>query len=143
MIRRPPRSTRIDTLFPYTTLVRSAGTQEQPVRVSDAEPILRLHIGLQRGAPDVDREAEAGAHFDNVVRRLSQRLGGEICNADCGIEPPDAPTIARRYVNFLTIVFQIPAAVTRKRRRVPEVEPDPIREGHGDARLDQIGRANV
>src|SRR3546814_5893545 len=73
MIRRPPRSTRIDTLFPYTTLVRSAGTQEQPVRVSDAEPILRLHIGLQRGAPDVDREAEAGAHFDNVVRRLSQR----------------------------------------------------------------------
>src|SRR3546814_14260059 len=24
MIRRPPRSTRIDTLFPYTTLFRSA-----------------------------------------------------------------------------------------------------------------------
>src|SRR3546814_14140798 len=27
MIRRPPRSTRTDTLFPYTTLVRSAGNQ--------------------------------------------------------------------------------------------------------------------
>src|SRR3546814_1199842 len=26
MIRRPPRSTRTDTLFPYTTLVRSDGT---------------------------------------------------------------------------------------------------------------------
>src|SRR3546814_5655383 len=25
MIRRPPRSTRTDTLFPYTTLCRSAG----------------------------------------------------------------------------------------------------------------------
>src|SRR3546814_13364197 len=25
MIRRPPRSTRTDTLYPYTTLVRSAG----------------------------------------------------------------------------------------------------------------------
>src|SRR3546814_16724011 len=25
MLRRPPRSTRTDTLFPYTTLVRSAG----------------------------------------------------------------------------------------------------------------------
>src|SRR3546814_2823444 len=25
MVRRPPRSTRTDTLFPYTTLVRSAG----------------------------------------------------------------------------------------------------------------------
>src|SRR3546814_20181511 len=26
MIRRPPRSTRTDTLFPYTTLFRSVGT---------------------------------------------------------------------------------------------------------------------
>src|SRR3546814_18559600 len=34
MIRRPPRSTRTDTLFPYTTLFRSAkvlGQQVQPV----------------------------------------------------------------------------------------------------------------
>src|SRR3546814_3303102 len=29
MIRRPPRSTRTDTLFPYTTLFRSAG--DRPV----------------------------------------------------------------------------------------------------------------
>src|SRR3546814_9444300 len=28
MIRRPPRSTRTDTLFPYTTLFRSAGASE-------------------------------------------------------------------------------------------------------------------
>src|SRR3546814_8643348 len=28
MIRRPPRSTRTDTLFPYTTLFRSAGLVE-------------------------------------------------------------------------------------------------------------------
>src|SRR3546814_2381864 len=28
MIRRPPRSTRTDTLFPYTTLFRSAETAE-------------------------------------------------------------------------------------------------------------------
>src|SRR3546814_8886451 len=27
MIRRPPRSTRTDTLFPYTTLFRSSGWQ--------------------------------------------------------------------------------------------------------------------
>src|SRR3546814_8522430 len=32
MIRRPPRSTRTDTLFPYTTLFRSYG----PVRFEDA-----------------------------------------------------------------------------------------------------------
>src|SRR3546814_10948060 len=28
MIRRPPRSTRTDTLFPYTTLFRSCGAVE-------------------------------------------------------------------------------------------------------------------
>src|SRR3546814_2610975 len=28
MIRRPPRSTRTDTLFPYTTLFRSLGNKE-------------------------------------------------------------------------------------------------------------------
>src|SRR3546814_6503210 len=28
MIRRPPRSTRTDTLFPYTTLFRSAGRRD-------------------------------------------------------------------------------------------------------------------
>src|SRR3546814_5991567 len=39
MIRRPPRSTRTDTLFPYTTLFRSlAGLQialTQPIRIDD------------------------------------------------------------------------------------------------------------
>src|SRR3546814_7667684 len=31
MIRRPPRSTRTDTLFPYTTLFRSAGNYVDPL----------------------------------------------------------------------------------------------------------------
>src|SRR3546814_7454456 len=30
MIRRPPRSTRTDTLFPYTTLCRSGGGHQCP-----------------------------------------------------------------------------------------------------------------
>src|SRR3546814_17928279 len=30
MIRRPPRSTRTDTLFPYTTLFRSGGSASKP-----------------------------------------------------------------------------------------------------------------
>src|SRR3546814_4165244 len=33
MIRRPPRSTRTDTLFPYTTLFRSAAGVEDAFRV--------------------------------------------------------------------------------------------------------------
>src|SRR3546814_20160503 len=39
MIRRPPRSTRTDTLFPYTTLFRSVATPEafarDPARVHE------------------------------------------------------------------------------------------------------------
>src|SRR3546814_4269348 len=40
MIRRPPRSTRTDTLFPYTTLFRS--------RAPDASPIARSTARLAR-----------------------------------------------------------------------------------------------
>src|SRR3546814_12861104 len=41
MIRRPPRSTRTDTLFPYTTLFRSA--------VKAPIPILGLSNGARTG----------------------------------------------------------------------------------------------
>src|SRR3546814_13272455 len=34
MIRRPPRSTRTDTLFPYTTLFRSIASAGLPVTVA-------------------------------------------------------------------------------------------------------------
>src|SRR3546814_18830804 len=34
MIRRPPRSTRTDTLFPYTTLFRSLEVDEDKRRIS-------------------------------------------------------------------------------------------------------------
>src|SRR3546814_465076 len=37
MIRRPPRSTRSDTLFPYTSLFRSDQATEQPARRSRNE----------------------------------------------------------------------------------------------------------
>src|SRR3546814_8363374 len=42
MIRRPPRSTRTDTLFPYTTLFRSIAVAPQHPRVA----ALRLNYGL-------------------------------------------------------------------------------------------------
>src|SRR3546814_2883887 len=35
MIRRPPRSTRTDTLFPYTTLFRSRAAHDQRARRGD------------------------------------------------------------------------------------------------------------
>src|SRR3546814_8118504 len=38
MIRRPPRSTRTDTLFPYTTLFRSQSTPARVVKLNDFHP---------------------------------------------------------------------------------------------------------
>src|SRR3546814_8517280 len=56
MIRRPPRSTRTDTLFPYTTLFRSArlepaiGVHPELIRpqVPLCEPHQRDHLRLVR-----------------------------------------------------------------------------------------------
>src|SRR3546814_2053109 len=38
MIRRPPRSTRTDTLFPYTTLFRSGCDSRHPLHPSGTQP---------------------------------------------------------------------------------------------------------
>src|SRR3546814_13166690 len=50
MIRRPPISTRTDTLFPYTTLFRSAhGLEADPIVVIGLQPVdclLLRRIGL-------------------------------------------------------------------------------------------------
>src|SRR3546814_2872084 len=76
MIRRPPRSTRTDTLFPYTTLVRSDQREEGQVA-------LRSHA------------AEISEHLRD---ELAERLG------DAGVRVIDArishlayaPEIAQR-----------------------------------------------
>src|SRR3546814_13820832 len=65
MIRRPPRSTRTDTLFPYTTLFRSAG---QVDRQGAAARHHRLFA---------DRAQPAGDHDDGVERpQCRARDGG-------------------------------------------------------------------
>src|SRR3546814_5396660 len=63
MIRRPPRSTRTDTLFPYTTLFRSAvrrALRDDPGRAAGKHQ--------ERAVPDVRRGLQ--------VVEPGQRLGG-------------------------------------------------------------------
>src|SRR3546814_2676365 len=54
MIRRPPRSTRTDTLFPYTTLFRSHGADEAAAVHLGGAADLRAprHAGRDAGAAD-------------------------------------------------------------------------------------------
>src|SRR3546814_4467006 len=64
MIRRPPRSTRTDTLFPYTTLFRAV---DRP-----AQPALRI-FGLHQ--PDLAEIAARDAHarlFDQRIAAIGE-----------------------------------------------------------------------
>src|SRR3546814_1761809 len=56
MIRRPPRSTRTDTLFPYTTLFRSPAA----VIVGALRRVEIAVIALGVGVPDIDDRAGDG-----------------------------------------------------------------------------------
>src|SRR3546814_1002535 len=49
MIRRPPRATRTDTLFPYTTLFRSGESDRLLHRPDDPEEVASLREAGDRG----------------------------------------------------------------------------------------------
>src|SRR3546814_11361235 len=88
MIRRPPRSTRTDTLFPYTTLFRSA---VRPARRS-GKPCARHRRrhrrrlrdevrDLQRGAADalrIEADRPAGQMDEQPVRGRSEEHTSEL-----------------------------------------------------------------
>src|SRR3546814_2378132 len=61
MIRRPPRSTRTDTLFPYTTLFRSGATAET----------FRWRISLAR----IEKDGPFSA-FPGITRWITLIEGG-------------------------------------------------------------------
>src|SRR3546814_20700419 len=87
MIRRPPRSTRTDTLFPYTTLCRSLGSawqggaEESALR--DNHPVSRIAgnnacESCRRVYPASRRAALANESMHTVrsaQRRSSQQIG--------------------------------------------------------------------
>src|SRR3546814_18223458 len=52
MIRRPPRSTRTDTLFPYTTLFRSFVRSARSVEREELQAMLGQWFGSSEGGDD-------------------------------------------------------------------------------------------
>src|SRR5438105_5138228 len=71
MIRRPPRS----TLFPYTTLFRSAGDDEIPARqvFAQAAHVEPREDDLRAGGADVDADAREGEVVVEPERVFLQR----------------------------------------------------------------------
>src|SRR3546814_15855735 len=76
MIRRPPRSTRTDTLFPYTTLFRS-------FRYGCEAGLLPIDVAVDRLGL-ISRELP---HVPTIAMRASDRLRDA---------PPGWPTFVRR-----------------------------------------------
>src|SRR3546814_11239079 len=95
MIRRPPRSTRTDTLFPYTTLFRSRGDrlgilqhhhaaiqhiEGQMVRAADERANLALQNGHLLGAVEATHLEGVPRHTAGPrlarIRRVDLRCAG-------------------------------------------------------------------
>src|SRR3546814_20661738 len=104
MIRRPPRSTRTDTLFPYTTLFRSEQDSRQLAPLSQRpwiiepdrleqlqQPVARRTLVPCAVAPD-DLEQRIGRGVAVATRHMSAGKGtrseecrvGEECVSTCG-----------------------------------------------------------
>src|SRR3546814_11073551 len=86
-IRRPPRSTRTDTLFPYTTLFRSAEPRHRP------RPARQTGGGGER---DGSREGGREGHPGGVTRsnRKGPRQAGPFRCGDC-VKDQFQPTLSK------------------------------------------------
>src|SRR3546814_7323511 len=70
MIRRPPRSTRTDTLFPYTTLFRSLFDLEIIARLARLQRVVYVRHQLSDGFAHfvVDRSEEHTSELQSLMR---------------------------------------------------------------------------
>src|SRR3546814_12670609 len=85
MIRPPPRSSRTDTLFPYTTALAALGLWQQAVEAFDEVP------------SGIGGHIRSGARLQDNVRRVSTRRLSVFAKRGSGrwrVEP--RPTASRR-----------------------------------------------
>src|SRR3546814_12453760 len=115
MIRRPPRSTRTDTLFPYTTLFRSGGrtsSSDRDVRPSGRPQAAPRLVGRERGRADraVGRTDPARRRFPLARPAPSSLPPGKV-NPMYAIARSELVQIFRNRSVLITGLF-IPAAAS-------------------------------
>src|SRR3546814_12220604 len=126
MIRRPPRATLTDTLFPYTTLVRSiiAGRH-----AAQTERELIAHI--------VAGDAQA---FEVLMRRYNQRLyrvARSILNDEFEAEDAVQEAYWKAYQALGGFRADAPMSKWRDRQSVGEGKSWPVRFDIGGARINK------
>src|SRR3546814_15415763 len=123
MIRRPPRSTRTDTLFPYTTLFRSRGGGGGPTLDRQTDRIkatFRPYLARTRRPPDISGRDGTGGRKGTTSqwrrpRSCSRRLCGESWRVP--VAHSDSRTVAEDAGGrFHTGVVQprVPPSATRR-----------------------------
>src|SRR3546814_1898013 len=89
MIRRPPRSTRTDTLFPYTTLFRSClryfPLMHQIAARTTGEMIRELSSGLVQNRRQQGKHQQGGEHEVGLGAAVGQQH--EVAEALGGADP--------------------------------------------------------
>src|SRR3546814_19775742 len=86
MIRRPPRSTRTDTLFPYTTLFRSIAHYRQHLVATGATNVIDLDeiweqvrrwvmYGIQAWAANMDHWGQNGLPMNERFFAAGEDMG--------------------------------------------------------------------
>src|SRR3546814_14916284 len=92
MIRAPPKFTRTDTLFPYTTLFRYAGELFHDLVLA---PDHRADVDLRVLEADAVL-AEQVAHVPVLARGIEQCLGGDAAHAQAGAAKGGLAVLAQR-----------------------------------------------
>src|SRR3546814_6874803 len=83
MIRRPPRSTRTDTLFPYTTLCRSdEGERRVPAPHRDREVEGADHADGSQRMPGLHHPVARALGRDGQAIELTGEPDGEVADVD-------------------------------------------------------------
>src|SRR3546814_7472882 len=145
MIRRPPRSTRTDTLFPYTTLFRSQA-QFQSFLLTPAN---RSSHGFDHHVPDrgvgtwdmivpvkaACRRAERAAH-DQPHDQLNPFASG-LTQIFYMLDPACLFAFADKHVHETVVPLAIKQACTRALKLVAHAASAP------DLDVEEIGRAHV
>src|SRR3546814_7939395 len=123
MIRRPPRSTRTDTLFPYTTLFRSGRWAAGDVV---AEQRLEARSRLDAGIPVLGRRMVVPRHVAEIVDAGEMRRRGDVGEREIVAGEP-APLLAEPGEVVEVMMDVVGAGADRRRTRLAE----------------EIGRAHV
>src|SRR3546814_1049996 len=117
MIRRPPRSTRTDTLFPYTTLFRSALRQAGPENRRRRRAAKSGKVGRSVFSWRVHSGAVTDGQMQNkplAILTLSAAFALSACATTAGAPLPDGSDVALGQKAYVDGPLGPPVAVDRQ-----------------------------